>query len=177
MNNTRLIELLAQGVSASQVMTITGASSEYMKLLLASPEFVAEVEAKKKGYYKEADEQEIVGNKYLALEHKILRQIEGQLGNAEFKDALRALEVVSSRQVKMNAANARNALSGSNVAQIRNTVNNITLQLPSHTIPEYVLNNKQEVISVGSVGMSPMPGAQVRELFANMLSDKGDSHV
>lgn len=174
MNNTRLIELLAQGVSPSQVMTITGASSEYMKLLLASPEFVAEVDAKKKGYYREADEQEIVGNKYLALEHKILRQIEGQLGNAEFKDALRALEVVSSRQVKMNAMNAR---SGAPVAQIRNTVNNITLQLPSHTIPEYVLNNKQEVISVGSVGMSPMPGAQVRELFANMLSDKGDSHV
>ena len=169
MSNTRILELLAQGILPSQVITIVGVSPNYLKALLEDEDFKRELELSKQKYFIEANEEVIIGNKYLSLEHKILKQIEAQIGSAELRDNIRALEVVSSRQEKSKTRISHETMA-SNGLLGNKTVNNITLNLPMHAIPEYVLNNNKEVVAIDSVGMSPMSGNNVKSLFDSMRS-------
>jgi hypothetical protein len=164
MSNERIIAFLAQGTPAVEVMNITGVSSAYMKGLLADPEFLKEVEEKAKGYLKEADEEEIVSNKYLSVEHKILKAIEGQVGTAELGDLTRALQVVANRQDKVASRKAGFNPNGQNTT----TINQVILNLPQHAIPEYVLNSNKEVVQINDRTMNPMNSKTVQGLFEGM---------
>lgn len=164
MKNPRILELLAQGITPSQVLSIVGCSVDFLKELLQDTEFSEELEKKKKEYFAEADEEIVIGNKYLSLEHKILKRIESELGNADMRDAIRALEVVSSRQEK-----SKNRMNSGYTGD-KKVVNIVNVSIPMHAIPEYTLNSNKEVISVGSVGMTPMSGSNVRELFNSISS-------
>lgn len=163
----RILDLLAQGMNPQQVINITGSSPAFLSTLLKDPDFLTALEEARKPFLKEADEEAIVSNKYLSLEHKILNQIESQIVSAELKDAVRALEVVATRQEKRAS---RALLLAENSKPLR-TVNNIILNLPSHAIPEYLMNSAKEVIAINDKGMSPMPSAEVKNLFKNMQQE------
>ena len=169
MQNPRVLDLLAQGLLPSQVLSIVGISPNYLKELIENEEFKKELENKKQEYYKEADEEAIIGNKYLSLEHKILKQIEAQIGSAELRDNIRALEVVSSRQEKSKTRQSHAEMAQNGAFKTTN-VNNIVLNLPMHAIPEYVLNSNKEVVAIDNVGMAPMTGNNVKSLFDAMRS-------
>lgn len=159
MKNDRILNLLAQGISPVQVVTIVGCSPAYLKSLMEQEDFQAALKEEQALYYQEADEDAVIGNKYLSLEHKILKQIEQQIPNAELRDALKALEVVSNRQEK--------AKSRHNAPVQGNTVNytTVNLSLPSHAIPEYTLNTAREVVAINGKPMAPLTGAAVKTLF------------
>lgn len=165
MKNPRILDMLAQGINPVQVLTIVGCTKDYLLGLIKDPEFAADLEAKQKEYYQEADEELVVSNRYLALEHKLLKHIEDNIPNAEMRDVLRALDVVANRQEKAKHRMASPAERGNTVIYQQ-----VNLTLPKHAIPEYTLNSDKEVVAIGGVGMAPMTGAGVKELFNAMAS-------
>lgn len=161
MQNPRILDLLAQGVKPMQVLTIVGCTPQYLKSLLEDTEFKTLLEEKQAEYYKEADEDVVLSTRYLSLEHKILNTIEQQIGSAELRDNIKALEVVAKRQ---EAAKSRhNSPSESKVV-----INTINLNLPAHAIPEYTLNSNREVVAIGNTAMAPMTGNAVKNLFQSI---------
>jgi len=163
--NPRILDLLAQGIQIPQVLTIVGCHPTYLKSLLEDEEFKSELEAKQKEYFAEADEEVIISNRYLSLEHKLLKQIDSMIPNAEMRDVLKALDVVANRQEK-----AKGRLASPTERGNTTVYQQINLTLPKHTIPEYTLNGNKEVVAIGNIGMSPMTGSKVKELFDGMKS-------
>lgn len=160
-SNARILDFLAQGIAPIQVLSIVGCSPQYMNSLLKNEEFMKEVEEARKPYLVHANEDEIVTNKYLSLEHKILKQIENQVESADLKDAIRALEVVSNRQEKRMTRKAM----PTGESRVTNVIN---LVLPSHAIPEYTMNSTKEVIAIDDKLMAPMTSEGVKGLFKDM---------
>lgn len=170
MSHDRILELLAQGISPVQVVSIVGCQPAYLKSLLEDTEFASRVEAKQKEYFQEADEEAIISNKHLALEHKILKHLEAQLPTAEMRDTIRALEVISTRQEKMKSRLHKSSeFVGNKVV-----VNTINLTLPSHAIPEYSLSSNKEVVAIGDKVITPMSGEKVKQLFHNLKEATGE---
>ena len=161
MQNPRILDLLAQGVKVMQVLTIVGCTPQYLKNLLEDPEFKADLETKQQEYFKEADEDVVLSTRYLSLEHKILNTIEQQIGSAELRDNIKALEVVAKRQ---EAAKSRH----NPVGDSKVVINTINLNLPAHAIPEYTLNSNREVVAIGNTAMAPMTGNAVKNLFDSL---------
>lgn len=160
--NRRILDLLAQGVSPQQVLNITGASPAYIKALINDETFKAYLEKEAAQYMAEAKEEEIVSSKYLATEHAILKHINEQLPHAEFHHAVRALEVISKRQ----EAHRQQARTAAPVAA--NNINIVNISVPTHALPEYILNNNNEVVQVGAKPLSPMPSSAVVDLFQKL---------
>jgi tRNA A37 N6-isopentenylltransferase MiaA len=165
MQNPRILDLLAQGVKPMQVLTIVGCTPQYLKSLLEDIEFKTDLEKKQAEYFKEADEDVVLTTRYLSLEHKILNTIEQQIGTAELRDNIKALEVVAKRQEQ-----AKNRSGGAGEGASRVVINNISLNLPAHAIPEYRLNSNKEVVAIGNTAMAPMTGNAVKALFDSIKS-------
>lgn len=162
MMNERIADFLAQGMTPTQVYSIVGCAPALINELIKDPTFMEAVKEKSTRYLQEADEDEIVTNKYLSLEHKILKKIEVDIGNADIRDAIRALEVVGNRQEKRmsrKTAPTPNANPNINIA---------ILNLPAHTIPEYVMNANKEVVAINNKAMTPMSSAGVKQMFDTM---------
>jgi tRNA A37 N6-isopentenylltransferase MiaA len=161
-SNQRILAFLAQGMSASQVLSIVGCSMEYLKTLLGSEEFKEALQVEAAKYAKEAKEEEIVTNKYLSLEHKLLKRLEGESALADFRDVVRALEVVGNRQDKI--ANRKAGLVN-NTSNVNTTINHVTLNMPTHAIPEYTLSSNSEVVQIDGKTMVALSSATVKEMF------------
>lgn len=162
LGNKRILDFLAQGIPPQQVLTIVGCTPKHINSLLQDVGFMAAVAEARKPYLVEANEEDIISNKHLSLEHKILSQIESQIGNAELRDAIRALEVVSN--VRDKKAARKHTAPQSNVTNIQM----IALNLPPHAIPEYSLNSNREVVAIDQNVMAPMTSNSVRDLFKGM---------
>lgn len=167
MQNPRILDLLAQGVKPMQVLTIIGCTPQYLKSLLEDEEFKTDLEKKQTEYFKEADEDVVLSTRYLSLEHKILNTIEQQIGSAELRDNIKALEVVAKRQ-----ESAKNRSGGVGEGNSRVVINTINLNLPAHAIPEYTLNSNKEVIAIGKTAMAPMTGNAVKNLFDSIRNNE-----
>ncbi len=160
--NARIIDFLAQGIKPNEVLSIVGCSPAYLNGLIKDPAFMAIVEEKAKGYTQVAVEEEIISNKYLSLEHTILKKLADQVQNAELRDNIRALEVVGARQDKI-AQRKIPALANSNRTV---NVNQVILNLPAHAMPEYTLNANSEVTTIDGKTMNPMTSIAVAAMFA-----------
>lgn len=167
MSHRRIVEFLAQGMTPAQVVSIVGCQPAYFNSLMKDESFRKEVEEAAKPYLEQANEEEVLSNKHLSLEHKILNKIEGLLAGAEMKDVTRALEVVGNRQDKI-----ANRKVGFNPNLSSVNVVHVSLNLPAHAIPEYTLSNTSEVTTIGNTAMNPLPSASVRELFKHRAEMK-----
>lgn len=174
----KILSLLAQGLAPMQVVSIVGCSPAKLKAILEDEDFKKELEERKNEYLVEVKEEQIVNNKYLALEHKILAQIEANIPAADMKESVRALEVVSNRQDRM--AKRASPITNGNT----NTHNTfVTINMPVHALPEYHLNSSNEIIATEKivdgkkelVSMSPMAGHKVKELFAARKQSAGNT--
>jgi uncharacterized protein YoaH (UPF0181 family) len=169
----RIIEFLAQGMSPTQTASIVGVSASYISQLRKEPEFLQLVEDKKKEFFaSENVEDKVLNNKYAAVEHAILNQLESQLAYAELPALTRALEVVGNRQEKRFQR-----MHPASIPQVGVNVNVLQLTLPSHAaqaLPAYSLNEKKEVVAIGDRTMSPLSSEGVKNLF-NQLSGKSVS--
>lgn len=167
-NNKRIINLLAQGIPPQQVVSIVGVSIPYMNSLLSNDEFKSAVEEEKKPYLKEANEEEVISNRHIALEHKVLDAISANIGSADMRDAVRALEVLGKRQDSIRDRKNGNIESKLNTL----TINHINLTLPAHAVPEIIRNSSNEIVGIGERTMSPMPSNNVKNLFNALQSNE-----
>lgn len=170
----RIATFLAQGLKASQVATIVGVSEGYISQLCseAGPEgFKEAVRSKAEEVEEQSDEDTLVSAKYLSLEHRILKQIEGQLAFAEIPQLIQALKVVGDRQEKRAARKNVVGLIGQGLIG-NNQINVTVLNLPAHAIPEYQVNGQGQVVAVGDRGMSPMNSQAVRQLFKDKKNEE-----
>lgn len=167
----RILSYLASGIKPVQVATIVGCSPGYISQLVATEDFQAELNALVLSKPAEAEETDL-DNKYVSLEHAILKSIDSAIVGAELPALTRALEVVAKRQDmrfarKHPSLQHVNPLGGTNIAFI-------TVALPAHAVPHPVieLNSQKEILSINQKSLAPMNSESVRELFTKMATDK-----
>src|SRR5690606_1319001 len=152
----RIASYLSQGLKPSQVAAIVGVTPAYISQLLSSAkaepegEFAVLLASSNEKADKEVDEDKALTTKYLAVEHKLLQQMEDTLGFAELPAVTAALRVVAERQEKRLSRLQAPSTSGGAVQNI------IQITIPSHAIPEHVLNGQKEVVKIGSQNLSPL---------------------
>jgi hypothetical protein len=163
----RILDMMAQGMTAQQVFSVVGGNAKDFNELVKSEGFAEAVLEKRKEYLTEANEDEIVSNRYLAVENKLLKSLEDKVDSAEFRDVVRALDVVANRQSKRLDRVSGVVGQGNSLV----TINQVSLLLPSHTIPEYVLSPTKEVVAIDGKQMNSMSSEGVKNLFQG-IKDK-----
>lgn len=154
----RIKKYLANGMKAEQVASVVGCSPAYISQLLKDENYKKEVEAALLD--NKTPEDEIMADRYLGLESKIIQQMGEAIIGAELPHLTRALDsVVKAQAMKQGKLTPRGGQT-----LIQNVVN---LQLPAHLLkaPEIQLNEKSEVIAINAKPLAPMPAEGVRSLF------------
>lgn len=161
----RILNYMAQGLKPAQVASIVGCTASYISQLGKDEAFLAELAEARAEAHKNVDEDKVLSNKYMSLEHKILDSIEQAMALAELPALTRALEVIGTRQEK-RAQRLAAPLRGEGTTVI------VNLTLPSHAVPEYQVNSQREVVAIGDREIAPMNSEGVKRLFASLTEKK-----
>jgi hypothetical protein len=165
MDEKRIASFLARGLKPSQVAAIVGCTPAYITQLGQKETFKAlldEVQAEAEGQDGELAEEEILATKYLAVEHKILKQIEDTMPFAEFTHLTKALEVVGKRQEERAKRKMMSRLPG--LAGPAGSLT-VSLTVPIHAIPEYTINPQGQITSINEKVLAPLSSQGVKDLF------------
>ena len=139
----RAIELLCQGVSTTQVAEAIGVDPSYISQLKADPDTAAKIaEATAKHTIDDVHHD----SKMDKIEALALERIERTIGYANFGQALAAFKI-------LNGATRRQEKSTATPQQLTSVVVNLTL--PAGALPNYILNNKNEIVEVEEKLWSP----------------------
>lgn len=168
----RIKTLLINGLKATEVASVVGCTPAYVSQLWHDADFKAEVEAGLMLANAEKTEEDHIDTRYQSLEHKLITAISDDLPNADFKDKLRALEVVGRRQNEKVKAKtpAVAAPTGNTNILIAN------IALPAHALeqraPVVEVNAQNEIVAIDHRALAPMSAAGVKSIFAQMRGDK-----
>jgi len=163
MDEKRIANFIASGLSDTQIAGIVGCTPAYLCQLKKEDSFSTLVVAAIAELPKECAEEERLGLKYLAVEHKVLRHLEDRLAFAEFRDAVAALRVLGDRQEKREARRHPAMASPGHI-----TNNYVQLSIPSHALPELTFNAQMEVVAIGDKGLAPLSSVGVKDLFSSL---------
>lgn len=172
MNRERIATLIARGLPAGQVASIVGLTPSRVSQLQKEEDFLNLVESKRAEGIKEAEEEQLLSDKYTAAEHQLLNQVLQLAPMSEMRDVIGALKVVAERQDRVKNRQAGLLPPGQQPHQILNVV---SVTLPSHALaaPLVTLNSSKEVVAIDNKPLAPLPAEAVVSLFNTM---KGDSH-
>lgn len=167
----RIKKLLATGMKPVDIASVVGCSPSYISQLLADEDFKKEVAALMVSSQEEKDEDQHLDTRYQNLEHKLVTSLEQDLPNADFKEKLRALEVVAKRQ------NERRIQKAPTIASPTHQSIHITnIGLPAHALmaprPVVELNQKNEIISIDGQPLAPMSSTGVKNIFNQIQAAK-----
>lgn len=166
MNQERAANLLASGISPSQVASIMGVSPARISQLLKEPEFALSLAAKEAEIASGDIEEITLTAKYHAAESALIQQVMEMAPMAELKDVTAALRVVGERRIAKEQARNPIPLGGNTI------INNIVqLSLPSHALPEISITKQKEIISIGDRNLAPMTSTGVTNLFKKIGND------
>lgn len=162
----RILNYLASGLQPAQISSILGCSPAYISQLLKDPDFKAKVEAAMIDNKTPADEA--LDNKYEALEHTIVKEMQAQVIQAELPHLTKALEAVT----KAQDARAKRKNPGLQQATILQQV--VQISVPQHAIaaPVLTLNEKSEVVAIDSKPLAPLSAGGVKALFQQLHANK-----
>lgn len=166
----RILNYLASGVKPAQVATIVGVSPGYISQLLKEETFKEELEALVLTKPKDAEETDL-DNKYVSLEHQILRGIEEAIPGAELPALARILDSVTKRQdMRFQRKHpAQNPFGNGANVQI------VQISLPAHSIPAdpvVEINPQGEILAINNKPLAPMTSDSVKALFSKMTEIK-----
>ncbi len=160
----KILHYLASGVQANRIASLVGCSPGYISQLVQDEEFRAVLE--KKISEDPVPVEEALEAKYESLEHRLVDQISNEAGNAEFRDAVRALEIVAkTRDMKAQRKNpALNSINAQNVQVVQ-------LMLPTYmtkTLPTFEMNSESEILSLNNASLAPLSAGGVKNLFNSL---------
>lgn len=161
----RIRNLLASGMKPADVASTVGCSPGYVSQLWKDEEFKKSVEALAVADAGEKSEEEHLDKRYQNLEHKIINNIESELGNAELPALTRALEVVAKRQNERRKEKLPVTPTTQQIANIHVT----NISLPAHALarpaPIVQVNEQNEIIAIDNKPLSPMSSDGVKNIF------------
>lgn len=166
MNKDKAASLLAQGLSPSSVASICGVTPAYLSQL-AKDEAFKELIASKMPEAAVKPDDEIITNKYTAMEHKLLNAMENAIVNADLSEITHALKVVGDRQEKRASR-----LIAPAVAEAGRSVQVVQISMPVLPMPTITLNETKQVIAIDNKPMSPMASSAVQNLFARKRAER-----
>lgn len=150
----RAIELLCQGVSTTQVAEAIGVDPSYISQLKADPDTAAKIaEATAKHTIDDVHHD----SKMDKIEALALERIERTIGYANFGQALAAFKI-------LNGATRRQEKSTPTPQQLTSVVVNLTL--PAGALPNYILNNKNEIVEVEGKAMVSATAQSLDQILA-----------
>lgn len=165
----RILHYLSSGIKPAQVCTIVGCSPGYISQLVKEEAFQQELEELmlKKPENAEAED---LDNKYISLEHQILKHIDLSLVDAPLPALTRALEVVAKRQDMRFSRKHPSQTTPYGVINAQH----VTVHLPAHALPPPVieLNANSEILAINKQNLAPMASEAVKNMFATMTQAK-----
>lgn len=165
MNQERVATLLASGLKPSNVASIVGCSPARISQLLQEEGF-KNLLANKSAEVEASDvEEKTLNAKYHAAEHSLLNLILEMAPTAELRDVTNALKVVSERQDKLKTR--MNPVQQGNVI----TQQFVQINIPVHSLPEVVINEQRQILSINEQNLAPMTSEGVTSLFKGMKNE------
>ena len=165
MNQERVATLLASGLKPSNVASIVGCSPSRISQLLQEPGFKQLLTAKSAEVEASDVEEKTLNAKYHAAEHSLLNLILEMAPTAELRDVTNALKVVSERQDKLKTR--MNPVQQGNVI----TQQFVQINIPVHSLPEVVINEQRQILSINEQNLAPMTSEGVTSLFKGMKNE------
>lgn len=166
----RILKLLINGLSSSEVASVVGCSQSYVVQLLKDEDFKLKVQQGKLAEQTEKSEEEHIDTRYQTLEHKILNSISDGLDEATLGEKVRALETIHKR------AETKHRLKNPAPQNPALQVNVISLQLPNHAVarvsPVIEMNTQAEIVAIDNQPLAPMSADGVKNLFAQITAAK-----
>lgn len=169
----RILQLLINGLSSSEVASVVGCSQSYVVQLLKDEDFKEKVKQGMLAAQAERTEEEHIDTRYQTLEHKILNSISDGLDEASLGEKVRALETIHKRQETKHRL--KNPVAQNPALQ----VNVISLQLPNHAVarvsPVIQMNTQAEIVAIDNQPLAPMSSTGVKNLFAQITAAKAQA--
>ena len=175
---TRIVDFLAKGLKPSQVCSIVGVTASYVSQLRELEGFNEAVDRRAEELGKDKNniaelEEQVLSDKYLAVEHKVLKQVEDSLSFAEFPMLVNALKVLGDRRVNMEKNKAIKSVGhgNNNGAGVNITI----LQLPQHALEHRVVaeqNSQGQITAINGRVLAPMSSAATKDLFKEITAKK-----
>lgn len=175
-DHNRIRHFLNQGLGPSDIASIVGCTPQYISSLKADPDFRASLEEAKvdesEDIKKSTEELEEVflANKYLALEHKCIEKLTSSLPMAELKETIMTLRTVGERHNALRDRSLKTRFPLNNTAG--NNVQVAIITIRQNALPEYTLNNQNEVVAIDNKPLAPMSSNAVKSLFDQTRSMK-----
>lgn len=175
----RIKNLLASGMKPVDVCSVVGCSPAYVSQLLKDEDFKKSVEDHMIAQQSEKTEEEHLDTKYQTVEQKLLISIEQGIADADFKEKLRALEVVAKRQnerskIKMPAP----ALPHGGGTSVNLHITQIALPAHAHqNAPVVTLNEKNEIIAIDNKPLAPMSSTGVKGAFEKIMAIRKEQAI
>lgn len=164
----RIASLLVSGLKPAMIAQIVSVSPSYISNLLQDPDFklhlqeLAEELAEEAS--SEANETQIYADKLAGAEHTIVTHILDRLPYMADNHAIMALNTIGTRRDSMMKANL---LAGVGQALQSNggTVRMVEISIPAVAIPDVQFGKNNEVVSIGSRAITPMPVATLQRMM------------
>lgn len=171
----RILNYLASGIKPVQVATIVGVSPGYISQLLKEEAFKEELELLVLQKPSDAEETDL-DNKYVSLEHSILRGIEEAIPGSELPALARILDSVTRRQEArfQRKHPAQNPFGGGGNVTV------VQISLPAHSIPAepvVEINQQGEILAINNKPLAPMSSDSVKNLFAAMTEKREQQYA
>lgn len=148
------LELLSQGISASQVALTIGVQESYISQLLTNEDFATQVQERRIAASKEDLDYD---KKLDRVEAKFLDRIEEKSGFANLQQSLQAFKTVNG---------ARRRRDSGVVQQGQNHSTVVVIQIPTAMVPKYTLNAQSEIVDVEGTTMVSASPKGVEEMLA-----------
>ena len=165
----RIATMLVSGIQASSICQIVGVAPSYISNLKADPDFNLHLSALREELASSDSgptEEEIYSDKLLGAEHKIVTHLMDRLNYMADNHAVAALQAVGARRDAITKQNALASFQAS-AANGNTTIRMVEISIPSISAPDLVIGKNNEVVSIGSRAITPMPAATLQAMLNN----------
>lgn len=172
----KIAHYLANGLRPAQVASMVGVTPGYISQIckadaVENKAFLEHLEEEKRLALESYNQEETLGLQYQALEARALRVIEENLAAGTLTEQIKVLEALNKRDALRRQAAA--PMAGTSAVA---NINVVQISMPRHLLeqqlPEVVMNEQRQVISVQGKSMAPMPSDMVKAMFQKVVSEE-----
>lgn len=173
----RIASMLVSGIRPASIAQVVGVSPSYISNLLANEDFKLHLhelsEELSEESTTEVEEAKIYTDSLAAAEHTILKHLIDRLPYMADNHAIAALSTVGARRDSMHRVQTPTlgyqAAAGA-------TIRMVEITIPAAAAPDLVIGKNNEVVSIGSRAVTPMPTASLQALMDSEVSNYENEH-